>query len=215
VLKQLKNASVTINCNIFYVKIQFMAYVSRGGIKLEHALREFEIKVKGRVALDVGAATGGFTDCLLQQGADRVYAVDVGYGILAWSLRQDPRVKVLERSNARHLTLRDMGLETPNINLATIDASFISLSKILPAVYNLLTDKAEVIALIKPQFEARREQVERGGVVKDEAVRQEVIEKIKVAAQEIGFKVGGVTPSPLKGPAGNVEYFIHLHKRKD
>ncbi|MFC1568147.1 TlyA family RNA methyltransferase [Candidatus Margulisiibacteriota bacterium] len=196
-------------------------YVSRGGLKLAQALREFKIDVKDKVALDIGASTGGFTDCLLQHGAAKVYAVDVGYGQLAWKLRQDPRVKVFERLNARYLKPGDLGLATPrrcsgqagDCELATIDVSFISLSKILPAVYNLLAEGAGVVALIKPQFEARREQVGKGGIVKDEQVRQEVVERVKTAAGAIGFEVKGVVGSPITGADGNVEFLIHLIKK--
>ncbi len=187
-------------------------YVSRGGVKLEHALKEFGIEVKGKTAVDVGASTGGFTDCLLQRGAAKVYAVDVGYGILDWKLRQDPRVKVVERTNVRYLTLKDLGLSTSDLELATIDVSFISLSKVLPAVYNLLAEKADVIALIKPQFEARRDDVGKGGIVREEEVRQGVIEKVRKSAEEIGFEVKGLTRSPIEGADGNVEYFIWLGK---
>ena len=194
------------------VKGQPHPYVGRGGLKLEQALKEFKINVKDRVALDVGASTGGFTDCLLQNGAAKVYAVDVGYGQLAWKLRQDPRVKVLERVNARNLTLKDLGLESSDIELAVIDVSFISLAKILPAVYNLLADQAEVIALIKPQFEAKREQVGKGGIVKDDKVRQEVVEKVKAEAKAIGLEVQGVIESPIKGADGNVEFLLFLKK---
>ena len=187
-------------------------YVSRGGLKLEQALNEFKIEVKDKIALDVGAATGGFTDCLLQHGAAKIYAVDVGYGILDWQLRNDPRVKVIERKNARYLTLKDLELATSNLSLCTIDVSFISLAKILPVVYSLLSEKAKVIALIKPQFEARRQQVEKGGIVRDPKVHAEVIAKVKAAAEKIGFKVIGTTPSPITGADGNVEFFIYLTK---
>ncbi|KPJ67600.1 hypothetical protein AMJ44_07200 [candidate division WOR-1 bacterium DG_54_3] len=190
-------------------------YVSRGGIKLERALKEFKARVKGKVAIDVGASTGGFTDCLLQHGAARVYAVDVGYGQLAWKLRQDPRVKVIERTNIRYLTLKDLGLKTSDIGLCTIDVSFISLSKVLPAVYNLLGKKGEVAALIKPQFEARREQVGKGGIIKDKKVRKEVIEKVKAEAEAIGYKAKGVIQSPITGADGNVEFFIYLVKNSE
>ena len=189
-------------------------YVGRGGVKLEGALKEFKIRVKGKIALDVGASTGGFTDCLLQNGAEKVYAVDVGHGQIDWKLRNDPRVIVFERINARNLTLKDLGLTTSDISLAVIDVSFISLSKILPAVYNLLTDTAEVIALIKPQFEAKREQVGKGGIIKDEKVRTEVVEKVRAEAEAIGFKASGVIQSPITGADGNVEFFIHLKKEK-
>ena len=192
-------------------------FVSRGGVKLEYALRQFNIKAEGKAALDVGASTGGFTDCLLKQGADKVYALDVGYGQIDWKLRQDSRVIVIERTNIRYLTPEDFLKKIPPSrfrppNLATIDVSFISLSKVLPAVYNLLGDKAEVVALIKPQFEARREQVGRGGLVKDEKVHQEVVEKVKVEAEAIGYKVKGVIPSPITGADGNIEFFIYLQK---
>jgi 23S rRNA (cytidine1920-2'-O)/16S rRNA (cytidine1409-2'-O)-methyltransferase len=194
-----------------------MTFVSRGGLKLEHALQEFLIEVKGKIALDVGASTGGFTDCLLQRGAAKVYAIDVGYGILDWRLRNDPRVVVLERTNIRNLTKETLLKKTPNSelpipNLAVIDVSFISLTKVLPVVYGLLADRAEVVALIKPQFEARREQVPRGGVIKDQAVRDEVIEKIRAAAGQNAFQVKGLTESPIKGAEGNVEYLIWLRK---
>jgi len=187
-------------------------YASRGGVKLEHALREFKVEVKDKIVLDVGSSTGGFTDCLLQNGARQVYAVDVGYGLLAWKLRKDPRVKVVERTNIRYLKLEDLGLKTPAIEISTIDVSFISLSKVLPTVYNLLVEKGQVIALIKPQFEARREQVGRGGIVRDEGVHNEVIEKVKKAAQSMGFTVAGVTTSPITGAEGNIEFFIYLIK---
>ncbi len=187
-------------------------YVGRGGLKLEKALKEFAVKVKDKVCLDVGASTGGFTDCLLQNGAKLVYAVDVGYGQLDWKLRKDPRVKVFERVNARNLKPKDLGLEKSEINLCVIDVSFISLTKILPAVYALLTDKAEVIALIKPQFEAKREQVEKGGIVRDPAVHQEVVEKVEAEAETIGFEIKGIVTSPITGADGNVEFLIHLTK---
>ena len=188
-------------------------YVSRGGVKLEHALKEFQVEVEGKVALDVGASTGGFTDCLLKHGAAKVYTVDVGYGLLEWKLRKDPRVKVVERTNVRYLTPEQLYGEAPKADLATIDVSFISLSNVLPSVYELLTKEAEVVALIKPQFEARREQVERGGIVRDEKVRQEVIEKVKAAAEKLGFSVKGMTASPIKGADGNVEYLMYMGKR--
>ncbi|HVN67618.1 MAG TPA: TlyA family RNA methyltransferase [Candidatus Sulfotelmatobacter sp.] len=186
-------------------------------MKLEHALKEFPVEVKEKTVLDVGASTGGFTDCLLQRGAAKVYTVDVGYGILAWKLRTDPRVIVLERTNIRNLTKETLLKKTPNSelptpNLAVIDVSFISLTKVLPVVYGLLAEKAEVIALIKPQFEARREQVPRGGVIKDQAVRDETVERIKKAAVETGFKLGGLTQSPIQGADGNIEYLIWLRK---
>lgn len=187
-------------------------YVGRGGLKLEHALNEFQIDVQGKTGLDVGASTGGFTDCLLQRDAAKVYAVDVGYGQLDWRLRQDPRVINLERKNARSLTLADLKLNISDIELAVIDVSFISLSKILPAVYNLLADKAEVVALIKPQFEAGKAEVGKGGIVRSERVRSEVVDRVKSEAKKIGFTVRGTIPSPIEGADGNVEFLIYLIK---
>jgi len=192
-------------------------FVGRGGVKLAHALKEFNIDVTGRTALDVGASTGGFTDCLLQNGAAKIYAIDVGYGQLDWKLRNDLRVVVLERTNIKHFTWDEIKKATPQSefrtpNLAVIDVSFISLSKVLPAVYNLLSDEAEVVALIKPQFEAKREQVGKGGIVRSDEVRNEVVEKVKTAAEVIGFKVRGLTQSPIEGTDGNVEFLVHLIK---
>ncbi len=194
------------------IKGQPHPYVGRGGLKLAAALKEFKIDVAGKIGLDIGASTGGFTDCLLQHGATKVYAVDVGYGQLAWKLRQDNRVKVVERTNARNLTLNDLELKASDISLSVIDVSFISLSKILPTVYNLLLDNGEVIALIKPQFEARKEQVGKGGIVRDKKVHQEVIEKVKAEAEAIGFKAQGIIQSPITGAEGNIEFLIYLKK---
>jgi 23S rRNA (cytidine1920-2'-O)/16S rRNA (cytidine1409-2'-O)-methyltransferase len=182
-------------------------YVSRGGEKLAGALKEFDCPVNGKIALDAGASTGGFTDCLLQSGAKKVYSVDVGYGQLAWKLRQDPRVVVIERKNIRYFQKADLE-DLPD--LVTLDLSFISLSKVLEVVDRLLGPRGEVIALIKPQFEAGREKVARGGVIKDSRVHREVIRKVIEKAEEIGFQIRGLTVSPLKGPAGNIEYFIYL-----
>jgi len=184
-----------------------LPYVSRGGIKLDHALNRFEVDVTGKMVADVGASTGGFTDCLLQRGAHRVYAIDVGYGQLAWQLRQDPRVVVLERTNIRYLE----SLPDP-IDLATVDVAFISLELVLPKVVNLLQPQGEIIALIKPQFEARREQVGKGGVVRDPAVHRAVLEKVLASAMNNRLRVRGLTPSPLRGPAGNLEFFAYLSR---
>jgi 23S rRNA (cytidine1920-2'-O)/16S rRNA (cytidine1409-2'-O)-methyltransferase len=185
------------------------AFVSRGGDKLAHALARFGIVVADRVALDAGASTGGFTDCLLQRGARRVYAVDVGYGQLDWRLRQDSRVVVMERTNLRQLDV----LPEP-IDLATVDLSFISLRLVLEAVRRLLGPVGEVVALVKPQFEAGRGQVGRGGVVRDPAVHRAVLEAVLGWAAAHGFAVRGLTASPLRGPAGNVEFLAHLAKRE-
>ncbi|MDP3046782.1 MAG: TlyA family RNA methyltransferase [Chloroflexota bacterium] len=184
-----------------------LPYVSRGGIKLAHALDAFGLDVTGRVALDVGASTGGFTDCLLQRGAARVYAVDVGYGQLDWKLRQDPRVVVLEKTNIRHLKALP---EQPT--LAVADASFISLRLVLPAVWRLVASQADAVVLVKPQFEAGRSQVGKGGVVRDPAIRQAVVDDLAAWAVANGWQVGGVVTSPITGPAGNVEFLMRLAK---
>ncbi len=186
-----------------------LPYVSRGGLKLAGGLAAFDLEVRGRTALDVGASTGGFTDCLLQHGVARVYAVDVGYGQLAWSLREDPRVVSLERTNIRQLQPETLDAVP---DLAVIDASFISLEKVLPATLNLLSADADVIALIKPQFEVGRGQVGKGGVVRDTGLHQQVIERIRALALELGCHVLGLIESPITGPKGNREFLIHLHR---
>jgi 23S rRNA (cytidine1920-2'-O)/16S rRNA (cytidine1409-2'-O)-methyltransferase len=192
------------------LKRKSLPYVSRGGTKLEKALREFEIRVKDRIVLDVGASTGGFTDCLLNHGARQVYAVDVGYGQLDWKLRKDPRVVVLEKRNIRYLK----GEELPQPpDLATIDVSFISLRLVLPSVGRLLSPQSEILALIKPQFEVGRGRVGKGGVVRSHEEHLRVIEEIQEAAVAMGLEVKGVTESPLLGPKGNREFFIYLEKR--
>jgi 23S rRNA (cytidine1920-2'-O)/16S rRNA (cytidine1409-2'-O)-methyltransferase len=189
-----------------------LPYVSRGGLKLAHALDTFGLDVRGLVALDAGASTGGFTDVLLQRGAARVYAVDVGYGQLAWSLRQDPRVVVLERTNVRYLArLPDGALA----DLATVDVSFISLAKVLPAILRLLTLEAFVVALVKPQFEAGPRQVGRDGVVHEPAVHRQVLEDVTAWAGAQALAVRGLTRSPVRGPAGNVEFLVWLDRRHD
>ncbi len=177
-------------------------FVSRGGEKLEAALLHFGLNVAGVTAADVGASTGGFTDCLLQRGAQRVYAIDVGYGQLAWRLRNDPRVVVMERTNARYLESLP-----ERVGLVVADVSFISLKLILPTAVNwLIPSGGEVIALIKPQFEAGRREVGKGGVVRDPAVHRRVLERVLVTAAELGLTLCGLMPSPLRGPAGNVEF---------
>jgi 23S rRNA (cytidine1920-2'-O)/16S rRNA (cytidine1409-2'-O)-methyltransferase len=178
-------------------------FVSRGGDKLEHALAVFDLDVRALVALDVGASTGGFTDCLLQHGAAKVYAVDVGYGQLDYRLRQDKRVVVLERTNVRELESLP---EAPD--LATIDASFIGLEKVLPAVVRLLKPGGRIVALVKPQFQARRNEVKKGGVVRDPLVHAKVLGRVVAWAASEGLRFGGLTTSPLRGPAGNKEFFV-------
>ena len=184
------------------------AFVSRGGEKLAHALARFGVAVADRVALDAGASTGGFTDCLLQRGARRVYAIDVGYGQLDWRLRQNPRVVVMERTN-----LRQLGALPEPVDLATLDLSFISLRLVLEVVRRLLQPSGEVVALVKPQFEAGRGQVGRGGVVRDPAVHRAVLAEVLGWAGSHGFGVRGLTASPLRGPAGNVEFLAHLARQ--
>ncbi|HVO67369.1 MAG TPA: TlyA family RNA methyltransferase [Syntrophales bacterium] len=183
-------------------------YVSRGGLKLKGALRAFDINVKDMVVLDVGASTGGFTDCLLQEGAKKIYAVDVGYGQLAWKLRKDERVVCIERTNIRYFD--GIGVED-TIDMATVDASFISLRLVIPAVVKLTKKKdAIILALIKPQFEAGREEIEKHGVVKNPEVHKKVIEGIKEFCTRLGVAVIGVCESPLMGTKGNREFFIYL-----
>ncbi|SEA67811.1 23S rRNA (cytidine1920-2'-O)/16S rRNA (cytidine1409-2'-O)-methyltransferase [Desulfuromusa kysingii] len=191
------------------IKGDDIPYVSRGGLKLSRALSEFSIDVTAKIALDVGASTGGFSDCLLQHGVKKVYAVDVGYGQLAWKLREDPRIINLERCNIRYLQ-PDQLEDVPA--LAVIDASFISLEKILPNTLNLLALDAEVVALIKPQFEVGRGRVGKGGVVKDQQQHTEVVEQICRFTQDLNCTVLGVTESPILGPKGNREFLIYLKK---
>ncbi len=186
-----------------------LKYVSRGGLKLEKAMQLFPIDLNGKICMDIGASTGGFTDCMLQNGAQRVYSVDVGYGQLAWQLRQDPRVVNLERTNARYLTREQVPEE---IDFFSVDVSFISLRIILPAVRPLLRDGGQAVCLIKPQFEAGREKVGKKGVVRDRAVHEEVVETICRFAVENGYSVLGLTFSPVKGPEGNIEYLVYLEK---
>ena len=182
-------------------------YVSRGGLKLDGAISSFEIDVSGKTALDVGASTGGFTDCLLSLGAKKVYALDVGYGQLAWKLRTDPRVIPIERTNIRSVNRGDFD---DDIDLVVIDVSFISLTKVLPKIKELSSGGLEVFALIKPQFEAGRENVGKGGVVRDPEIHKKVTGDIKDFSEGIGFTVLGICESPLLGPKGNREFFIHL-----
>ncbi|MFC2607138.1 MAG: TlyA family RNA methyltransferase [Selenomonas sp.] len=184
-----------------------MPYVSRGGLKLEKALRAFSISLAGKTMADIGASTGGFTDCALQNGATKVYAIDVGYGQLAWKLRTDARVKNMERTNIRHVTPEALG---ELVDFASIDVAFISLAKVLPAVRSLLKPQGEVAALIKPQFEAGRENVGKKGVVRDPHVHEIVIRDVFRAAQEAGFCIRALSYSPVKGPEGNIEYLMHL-----
>lgn len=189
------------------VRGKALAYVSRGGLKLEKAMRSFPIDLSNAVCADIGASTGGFTDCMLQNGASKVYAVDVGYGQLAWSLRSDSRVVCLERTNARYLTREQI---PEALDFASIDVSFISLRLILPTLRTLLKEGGTVACLVKPQFEAGREKVGKKGVVRDSAVHLEVLEQFLVNARDAGFCVKGLTFSPIRGPEGNIEYLGYL-----
>jgi 23S rRNA (cytidine1920-2'-O)/16S rRNA (cytidine1409-2'-O)-methyltransferase len=184
-------------------------YVSRGGKKLEGALNAFEIDPKGMVVIDVGASTGGFTDCVLQKGARKVYAVDVGYGQLAWKLRKDPRVVNLERRNIRYLEREEVQGEA---DLILVDASFISIEKFLPHLLGFLKGGGDLVSLVKPQFEVGKDEVGKGGVVRDPVLHQKVIDRISRFSQGLGLKVLHVIESPLLGPKGNKEFFIHLKK---
>ena len=191
------------------IRGETMPYVSRGGLKLEKAMSVFPIQLKDKITMDIGASTGGFTDCMLQNGAKKVYSVDVGYGQLAWKLRTDPRVVNLERTNIRYITREQV---PDDVDFFSVDVSFISLCLVLPVARNFMSDNAQAVCLIKPQFEAGRGKVGKKGVVRDRAVHIEVIEKIANFVLEHGFSVLGLTFSPVKGPEGNIEYLIYLQK---
>ena len=186
-----------------------LKYVSRGGLKLEKAMAEFPIELNGCICGDIGASTGGFTDCMLQNGARKVFAIDVGRGQLDWKLRQDERVVCMEKTNIRYVVPEDLG---EPIDFSSIDVSFISLTKVLLPIRNYLKDDGEIVALIKPQFEAGREKVGKKGVVREKSTHVEVIEKVTEYAVSIGFKVKALEFSPIKGPEGNIEYLVHLQK---
>lgn len=191
------------------VKGNTLKYVSRGGLKLEKAMTHFGITLEGKVCMDIGASTGGFTDCMLQNGAVRVYSVDVGYGQFAWKLRQDPRVVCMEKTNIRYVTPADID---DVLDFASVDVSFISLTKVLIPARELLRDGGEMVCLIKPQFEAGREKVGKKGVVRDKAVHEEVIMRIIEFASQNGFFVKNLEYSPIKGPEGNIEYLVYIRK---
>jgi len=186
-------------------------YVSRGGLKLEKALRDFGVKPDGYVCSDSGASTGGFTDCLLQQGARKVFAIDVGYGQLDWKIRSDPRVVVMERTNIRYVTPEQLG---EPLDLSVIDVSFISLKIVLPTIKTLLKEDGQVLCLIKPQFEAGKEKVGKKGVVREKSTHKEVLDNFVALAEELGFTILGLTFSPVKGPEGNIEFLGHLTLRQ-
>lgn len=186
-----------------------LRYVSRGGLKLEKAMAQFGITLDDKVCMDIGASTGGFTDCMLQNGAKKVYAVDVGYGQFAWKLRQDPRVVCMEKTNIRYVTPEDIG---DALNFASVDVSFISLTKVLGPAKELLKDGGQMVCLIKPQFEAGKDKVGKKGVVRDPEVHKEVIERVILFAKSIGFGILHLDYSPIKGPEGNIEYLVHIVK---
>ena len=191
------------------VKGNTLKYVSRGGLKLEKAMTHFGITLEGKVCMDIGASTGGFTDCMLQNGAVKVYSVDVGYGQFAWKLRQDPRVVCMEKTNIRYVTPADID---DVLDFASVDVSFISLTKVLIPARELLRDGGEMVCLIKPQFEAGREKVGKKGVVRYKAVHEEVVERIIEFASQNGFFVKNLEYSPIKGPEGNIEYLVYIRK---
>ena len=207
--KELKaGAPVKPGCEI-EVRENRIQYVSRGGLKLEKAVKSFALELDGLVCMDIGASTGGFTDCMLRSGAVKVYSIDVGYGQLAWKLRTDSRVVNMERTNFRYVTRDDIPEE---IDFASVDVSFISLDKILPVMHGLLSPRGRAVCLIKPQFEAGREKVGKKGVVRDPEVHVEVIDRVRRTAVEDGFTVLGLDYSPVKGPEGNIEYLIYIEK---
>ena len=199
------------DCNI-EIHGNTLKYVSRGGLKLEKAMTHFGISLDGKICMDIGASTGGFTDCMLQNDASKVYAVDVGYGQFAWKLRQDERVVCMEKTNIRYVTPQDID---DALDFASVDVSFISLTKVLGPARELLKEHGQMVCLIKPQFEAGREKVGKKGVVRDSAVHLEVLENFLIHAKESGFTVVDVTYSPIRGPEGNIEYLLHLKKQGD
>ena len=194
------------------VKGSTLRYVSRGGLKLEKALNEFPLTVEGKICMDIGASTGGFTDCMLQNGAKKVYSVDVGHGQLDWKLRNDERVVCMEKTNFRYMQPQDID---DVLDFASVDVSFISLTKILLPARRLLSEKGEMVCLIKPQFEAGKDKVGKKGVVREKKVHEEVIRKILVFARQVGFHVLDLAFSPIKGPEGNIEYLIYIRKNTD
>lgn len=194
------------------VRGEKMPFVSRGGYKLDKAVKTFDLHLQDKICMDIGASTGGFSDCMLQNGAKKVYAVDVGYGQLAWKLRTDERVVNMERTNFRYLTAQDLD---ELLDFASVDVSFISLKIILPVLYPLLCDGGDAVCLIKPQFEAGKDKVGKKGVVRDPEVHREVVESVTAFAAATGFSVLHVDFSPIKGPEGNIEYLMHLRKEKE
>lgn len=210
--KEDKAGSMFPDTSAVEVRGNNLPYVSRGGLKLEKAMTHFGLILQGKICMDVGSSTGGFTDCMLQNGAVKVYAVDVGHGQLDWKLRNDSRVVCMEKTNIRYVVPED--IQEP-VELASIDVSFISLTKVLGPVRELLTEEGEVVCLIKPQFEAGREKVGKKGVVRDAQVHREVIEKVISYSSQLGFQAHHLEYSPIKGPEGNIEYLLHLKKKDE
>jgi len=203
--------SVPEDC-ILTVKEQAIPFVSRGGLKLDKAVRKYELTLRGKVAMDIGASTGGFTDCMLQNGASKVYAIDVGYGQLDWKLRNDPRVVVMERTNARNM---DPGWFAEQPEFASIDVSFISVKLILPGMYQSLADGSKAVVLVKPQFEAGRGKVGKNGVVREKETHRQVVEETALFARSLGFCIEHIDYSPITGPKGNIEFLLVLSKNGD
>lgn len=206
--QKMDKAGTMVACDsIITVRGSACPYVSRGGLKLEKALRDFGVKPEGYVCSDSGASTGGFTDCLLQQGASKVFAIDVGYGQLAWKIRNDPRVVTMERTNIRYVTPEDLG---EPLDLSVVDVSFISLHTVLPAIKNLLKPTGQILCLIKPQFEAGKGKVGKKGVVREPEIHREVLEGFLSLVDKLGMTLAALTYSPVKGPEGNIEFLGHL-----
>ncbi len=195
-----------------FLKANDCPYVSRGGLKLAKAIDTFKIDLNGSITMDIGASTGGFTDCMLQKGAEKVYSLDVGYGQLDWKLRNNPRVINMEKTNIRYVKQEDI---KDDMDFISIDVSFISLTLVLPVAIRLLKENGTLICLVKPQFEAGRQQVGKNGIIKDKKIHMEVLEKITSFSKELGFSVGGLTFSPVKGAKGNIEYLLFLLKNKE
>ncbi len=210
--KAMKSGETIKGTEQIEIRTKGPSYVSRGGLKLEKAMKVFPITPSGKVCMDIGASTGGFTDCMLQNGAKKVYSVDVGYGQLAWKLRQDERVVNMERTNIRYI---DKTLITEPLDFFSVDVSFISLKPVLPVAFELLGDEGEGVCLIKPQFEAGREKVGKKGVVREKSTHIEVIETVVAFTRETGFSVKGLDFSPIKGPEGNIEYLMYVKKTNE
>ncbi len=210
--KEDKAGTMFADTSLIEVRGRTLPYVSRGGLKLEKAVSCFSLDLKGLVCMDVGASTGGFTDCMLQNGAARVYAIDVGHGQLDWKLRTDPRVISMEKTNVRYMTPEDL---PEKCDFCSADVSFISLTMVLGPVKELLVPGAQLVCLVKPQFEAGREKVGRKGVVRDPSVHEEVIEKVIHCAEDLGYTILGLDYSPVRGPEGNIEYLLHLRSTGD